>query len=270
MLAFGAPSGIVCSFDSRLLPLTWSGGATACAANPFVQVRGLTAASRASLTYAPPVPPRASHPRRRRRSVVSGPNGGVCRPRRFGRCRPARGEGRRNVAGASNTGAPCSTLMMTPRKATTPVHRGIHISWPASRQRSRERAGSCAEKWRKATIPLAKCPVRLMGRGRGANAAGRLLYVRAGRGSEWASTACCRSLPFSPPGTPAPLCLSLCVFLCCLRPPRCVSTGPVVVRLAGMANEREREREDSARFAIMRFWPLKVTESRAWTRVLLH
>ena len=28
----------------------------------------------------------------------------------------------------------------------------------------------------------------------------------------------------------------------CLRLPRCVSTGPVVVRLAGMANERERER----------------------------
>ena len=28
-----------------------------------------------------------------------------------------------------------------------------------------------------------------------------------------------------------------------LRPPRCVSTGPVVVRLAEMANERERERE---------------------------
>ena len=27
-----------------------------------------------------------------------------------------------------------------------------------------------------------------------------------------------------------------------LRPQRCVSTGPVVVRLAGMANERERER----------------------------
>ena len=26
----------------------------------------------------------------------------------------------------------------------------------------------------------------------------------------------------------------------CLRPPRCVSTGPEVVRLAGMANERER------------------------------
>ena len=38
------------------------------------------------------------------------------------------------------------------------------------------------------------------------------------------------------------LCLSLCAFLCRLRPPRCVSTGPVVVRLAGMANERERER----------------------------
>ena len=28
----------------------------------------------------------------------------------------------------------------------------------------------------------------------------------------------------------------------CSRPPRCVFTGPVVVRLAEMANERERER----------------------------
>ena len=36
---------------------------------------------------------------------------------------------------------------------------------------------------------------------------------------------------------------SLCVFVFCLRPPRCVSTGPEVVCLAGMANERERERE---------------------------
>ena len=49
-------------------------------------------------------------------------------------------------------------------------------------------------------------------------------------------------LPFTPPGTPAPLCLSPSVLVCCLRPPRCVSTGPEVVRLAGMANERERER----------------------------
>ena len=92
-------------------------------------------------------------------------------------------------------------------------------------------------------VPLAKRPVRLTGRDRGANAAGCQLYVRAGRGCDWASTACCRSLLFTPPGTPAPMCLSLCVFLCRLRPPRCVSTGPVVVRLAGMANERERERE---------------------------
>ena len=50
-------------------------------------------------------------------------------------------------------------------------------------------------------------------------------------------------LPFTPSGTPAPLCLSPSVLVCCLRPPRCVSTGPEVVRLAGMANERERERE---------------------------
>ena len=33
--------------------------------------------------------------------------------------------------------------------------------------------------------------------------------------------------------------------VCGLRPPRCVSTGPVVVRLAEMANKREREREPS-------------------------
>ena len=31
-----------------------------------------------------------------------------------------------------------------------------------------------------------------------------------------------------------------------LRPPRCVFTGPVVVRLAEMANKRERERLQSA------------------------
>ena len=31
-----------------------------------------------------------------------------------------------------------------------------------------------------------------------------------------------------------------------LRLPRCVSTGPVVVRLAGMANERERERPNTS------------------------
>ena len=147
---------------------------------------------------------------------------------------------RLNAAGASNTAAPCSTLMTTPRRATAPAPHGIPISWPASRPRSRERTGSGARTWRNATIPLEKCPVRPMGRDRGANAAGRHLYVRAGRGCELVGTACCRSLPFTPPGTPAPLCLSLCVFLCCLRPPRCVSTGPVVVRLAGMANERER------------------------------
>ena len=52
-------------------------------------------------------------------------------------------------------------------------------------------------------------------------------------------------LPFPPLLTswhPRPLVFVSLVFLCCLRPPRCVSTGPVVVRLAGMANERERER----------------------------
>ena len=36
----------------------------------------------------------------------------------------------------------------------------------------------------------------------------------------------------------------------CLRPPRCVSTGPVVVRLAGMANERKRERDWTLDFSL--------------------
>ena len=48
------------------------------------------------------------------------------------------------------------------------------------------------------------------------------------------------------PGTSAPL-MFACVFLCGLRPPRLHgesprTTGPVVVRLAERANERERER----------------------------
>ena len=83
------------------------------------------------------------------------------------------------------------------------------------------------------------------------------LYVHAGRGCDRAH-GLLPSPPFTPPDTPAPLCPYLCLhvylcpsvwdvcalrdFLCCLRPPRCVSTGPAVVRLAGMANERERER----------------------------
>ena len=48
---------------------------------------------------------------------------------------------------------------------------------------------------------------------------------------------------FTLPGTPAPL-ISVCVFVLS-APPRRVSTGPVVVRLAERANERERERETS-------------------------
>ena len=93
------------------------------------------------------------------------------------------------------------------------VPRTPHL--PAGEQAavSCERTGGGARTGRDATIPLAKCPVRPMGRDRGANAAGRHLYVRAGRGCELVSTACCRSLPrFTPPGTPAPLVfVSVCV-----------------------------------------------------------
>ena len=61
-------------------------------------------------------------------------------------------------------------------------------------------------------IPLAKFPVRPMGRARGANAAGRHLYVRAGRGCEWVGTACCRFPPFHTSWHPRPPCV--CLFVC--------------------------------------------------------
>ena len=182
-----------------------------CAANPSVQVRGPTDASSASLTSVPPAPPRAYLPERHH-SVVLGPNGRACRLSRVGRGWPARGVGHLYAVGASTSAAPCSTLMMAPRRATTPAHPGTRRSWPARGRLSRERTGRGAGTERRAMAPLAKCPVRLTGRDRGANAAGRHLYVRAGRGCEWASTACCRSLLFTPPGTPAPLVsVSLCV-----------------------------------------------------------
>ena len=41
-----------------------------------------------------------------------------------------------------------------------------------------------------------------------------------------------------------------------LRPPRCVSTGPVVVRLAGMANKRERESNAKGPFTWLRRLPV--------------
>ena len=59
------------------------------------------------------------------------------------------------------------------------------------------------------------------------------------------SVPCSRVCPGLPATTPRCFCTLLyCTGtgFWCLRPPRCVSTGPVVVRLAGMANERERER----------------------------
>ena len=53
------------------------------------------------------------------------------------------------------------------------------------------------------------------------------------------------SLPLMLPLAPPPPCVCLCSLVFCMFapstvPPRCVSTGPVVVRLAEMANERER------------------------------
>ena len=44
----------------------------------------------------------------------------------------------------------------------------------------------------------------------------------------------------------------------CLRPPRCVSSGPVIVPLAGRANERERERErESGALALRKLVPVQ-------------
>ena len=67
-----------------------------------------------------------------------------------------------------------------------------------------------------------------MEKGRGAAAAGQPLYIRAGRLSDppfrLLAATCLGELPH-----PQACVLSWCV---CLRPPRCVSTGPVVVLLA--------------------------------------
>ena len=98
--AFDGPSGTVCSFDSRPLSPTWTGGATVVRATNPLRVRGLTTASNASLTSVPPVPPRASPLRRRRRSPGSRLNGVVRSQRGPASGQQARGAGRPDAAAA--------------------------------------------------------------------------------------------------------------------------------------------------------------------------
>ena len=136
------------------------------------------------------------------------------------RQRPAgkRGGAPRRGRGVSSIVAPCSIPTTTPGRATprtmaTLTHPGIHIGQPARGQRSRKLRWSCAGTRRKSTHLLPKKRLaRPMERDRGANAAGRPLYVRACRGCDRASTAYCRPPPFTPPGTPAP-CVRLCVYV---------------------------------------------------------
>ena len=86
-----------------------------------------------------------------------------------------------------------------------------------------------------------------MVRGQGASVAAQPLYIRAGKvcefelGPLWAPSFTALTLP--PPFCCSIRCLCLCAAFCLcvcvrrpLRLPRCVSTGPVAVRLAEMAN----------------------------------
>ena len=125
-----------------------------------------------------------------------------------------------NVAGAPNIVALCSTPMTTPR---TPMsaphgHPGTHTSARARRRRGREPMGGRVRTRRKAVIPLGKRLARPMEKARGANAAGCPLYVRAGRGCDRGSAACCRSPPFHTSWHPRPLVFVL-VCLCVLFAP---------------------------------------------------
>ena len=227
-LAFGAPAGTACSFDSRPPRSTYNEGATARATNHFAQVPGPSAASHVSLTSAPLVPQRAFPLRRTLPLVVPRPNGVARLQRRLGHGRRARGLGRPNAAGAPSIVVPCSTPMTAPRKMmpTPRVHSGIHISAQARWRRGHELMGGRVRTREDEVILPKKRPAKPMGKDRGANAAGYPLYGRAGRGCDRASAACCRSvlLPFitthqhakghtkhktfthfTPPGTPAPL-----------------------------------------------------------------
>ena len=134
--------------------------------------------------------------------------------------RRARGLGHPNAAGAPNIVAPCSTPMTTPRMpmSTAHAHPGIHTSAQARRRRGREPRGGRVRTRRNAVIPLEKRPARPTGKDRGENAAGCLLYVRAGRGCDWASAACCRSPPFHTSWHPRPLVFVLVCFCVLLAP----------------------------------------------------
>ena len=83
-------------------------------------------------------------------------------------------------------------------------------------------------------------------RGQGASVAAQPLYIRAGKVCEY-ELGPLRAFSFTALTLPPPLCCSirclclcaaLCLCVCARRPlrlPRCVSTGPVAVRLAEMA-----------------------------------
>ena len=93
---------------------------------------------------------------------------------------------------------------------------------------------------------------KIMVRAPGASAAAQRQYIRAGKVREREfrplRAASFTTLTLPPPSDRSIRCLCLFAALCfcvcarrTLRLPRCVSTGPVAVRLAEMANKRERE-----------------------------
>ena len=137
---------------------------------------------------------------------------------------PAQGPG-----GAPNTVAPFSTPMMTPRKAATLAHLGIHISWRASRQRSCEPTESRAGTWRKATIPDSpgKVPRQAYGEGPGRKRSGlpsirsRGVVIGRARLAAVPSPSHLHAHLLARP--PPPPCVCLCVCFCAVCALRDVS-----------------------------------------------
>ena len=150
---------------------------------------------------------------------------------------------------------PCSTRTVT-RHPLTPVatHRVRHVGTNrAQTGRGRHQYVSSVEAKDRRSHGRVVPRVSLTGKGPGASVAEYPLYVRAGKGRERERDPLKGPLRH-PLDTPAPLVFGRfgvrvvgCGASVCVRrtsrPPRCVSTGPVVVRLAGMAIKRERERE---------------------------
>jgi len=206
---------------------------------------------RVNLTFALHALPRASSQWRLRLRPESRRNesgGSVQAPRTD---QLSDGPGLLAVANVTLELPPCSTRTVT-RHPLTPAatHRVRHVGINrAQTGRGRHQYVSSAEAKDRRSHGRVVPRVSLTGKGPGASVAEYPLYVRAGKARERERDPLKGPLRH-PLDTPAPprfwsircscgwvwrvLAVRVCVRRT-LRPPRCVSTGPVVVRLAGMA-----------------------------------